>query len=56
MGDPADNILGATERPPFNAWCPVDNPSLRDFLDLIAEILVSEYFQYQKANDQEEQG
>lgn len=55
MGDPADNILGAAERPPFNAWCPDDNPSFRDFLNLIAEILVAEYLQYQQANDQEEQ-
>jgi hypothetical protein len=33
-------------------WCPADNPYLREFLDLIAEILVAEYLQYANANDQ----
>ena len=53
MGDPASDICGAAEESPRNAWCPADNPYLREFLDLIAEILVAEYLQYVNANDQE---
>ena len=52
MGDPADILLGTAERHPINVWCPADNPYLREFLDLIAEILVAEYLQYENANDQ----
>jgi hypothetical protein len=52
MGDPADDICGTAEKPPRDVWCPADNPYLREFLDLIAEILVTEYLQYASANDQ----
>ena len=52
MGDPAGDICGTAEKSPRNAWCPADNPYLREFLDLIAEILVAEYLQYASANDQ----
>ncbi len=52
MGDPAGDIHGKAEESPRNAWCPADNPYLREFLDLIAEILVAEYLQYASANDQ----
>ena len=53
MGDPASDICGTAEKSPHDAWCPADNPYLREFLDLIAEILVAEYLLYVNANEQE---
>lgn len=53
MGDPASDIRSAADESPRNAWCPADNPCLREFLDLIAEIIVAEYMQYVITNDQE---
>ncbi len=52
MGDPAGDICRTAENSPRDVWCPADNPYLREFLDLIAEILVAEYLKYAKANDQ----
>ena len=52
MGDPANDIRSTADEPLRNTWCPADNPYLREFLDLIAEILVAEYLQYANANDQ----
>ena len=52
MGDPAGDIYRTAENSPRDVWCPADNPYLREFLDLIAEILVAEYLQYANANDQ----